>query len=485
MMNAGKRMLVGVSAKAIRLFPLAVASCVLLFPAYKGIFPGYVPVLLGAISAWLLTRGRFAACRAAQPGIWSLYVLPFAVQMSLLLLFRPEPQFDGLYVYRHAVDLLRTGQMDPMTYYPPAMTWWYAGWFWLLGASPLLAQFSQIPLALGVTWSTVCLVRELTADEKTARLAGMAVAWYPTFLGYVLTTPYYHYLYTLFTVLMVWMACRFWNRSSGYGCILLAGIFAGCGALTKAVQLVAPLQLACWLLVAFCAAEKKVWTLGRLIPGLALFGGGLMLVLLPWMTRNWIVFREVVPVCTSGGLVLYSANNPSSNGLYSDGPDKVQLASPREMLDHTRWCSAQARAFMRNEPRQFVDLAWRKFLHTWGSEATFTELINWRGQSSPIIKRGFSFIFLAGWAGLVTLWTGLALNRFRRNCALTPYEAFTGVMVLSNALIYIVFEGGDRHHLPLVPLLVALVAEMLTESRRREHPDTPVSALPSGPAARV
>jgi hypothetical protein len=451
------RLVVGPSVLAIRTFPLLVALCVMVFPAYKGMALGYVPLAVGALAAGWLLRAKCVPAVLGRPGIVALYVLPLVLQAVLLLTFRPEPWFDGLYVYRHAVELLNSGRMDPMTYYPPAMTWWYAGWFWRMGASVPLAQLSQLPLSAGVTWATLQLAREVAGAEGTSRRIALATAWYPTFLGYVLTTPYYHYLYTLLTVLMVWLLLRCWNRAWTPAGMVLAGLCAGLGALTKAVQLVAPLQLGCWLLIMMCANRWNAATVRRWMLGAGLFVVGMMLVLLPWMMRNWRTFHDLVPVCTSGGLVLYSANHPDSNGLYSDGPDKVALATPADMLAHSRWCADQAKTFMRDEPGLFAHLVWRKFLHTWGSEATFTELINWRGQTTPAIKRGFSFLFLAGWAAVVFFWVVCAGRMIRGREPLTAFEVLVGVLILSNALIYVVFEGGDRHHLPLVPLILVLV----------------------------
>lgn len=452
------------SALAIRTFPLLVAGCVIIFPAYKGLALGYAPVVVGALVAGWVMWAKKNPADEWTPGVGALYVMPALLQGALLLIFKPEPWFDGLYVYRHAVELLQSGRMDPLTYYPPAMTWWYAGWFRLLGASTLLAQFSHIPLSVAVTWSTLQLAREATGVEKLSRRTALVAAWYPTFVGYVLTTPYYHYLYTLCLVLMAWLIIRPWNSDRTHGAIFLAGLCAGMGALTKAVQLVAPLQVGCWLLIMIALIKPKGAVVFRWGVRAFVFGLGMVLVLLPWMVRNERTFHALVPICTSGGLVLYSANNPDSNGLYSAGPDTIELSTPSEMLAHSRWCSEQAKAFMKNETALFANLAWRKFLHTWGSEATFTELINRQGRSSLLIKRGFSFVFLAGWAGLVFVWAVSAARRLRCRGQLTAYEVLAGVVILSNALVYVVFEGGDRHHLPLVPLIIVLIASMRNDA---------------------
>jgi hypothetical protein len=453
----------------IRLFPFLVAGCVVIFPAYKGIWAGYVPVLAG-ITAWWVWHRRIsgsswiAGWSITSSRVW-LYLLPALIQCGLIIGFQSVPTYDGLFVYRFADTLVTTGQMDPMTYYPPAQTWWYAGWFSLFGVSFLVAQLSQIPLSLGVTWATRQLARDV-GTETSSRWAALLVAWYPSFLAYGLTTPYYHYLYTLMTVLMVWGLIKCWNVELGFwngGIAMGAGIAAGVGALTKAVQLIAPLQVLTWLVVMACATAIgfRKWVVGMM-----LFGVGMLVVLGPWMVRNWMVFDDLVPVCTSGGLVMYSANNPESNGLYSGIPDAVELHTPQDMLAHSRWCSDQATTFMREHPGHFLSLALRKFLHTWGSEATFTDLINVRGTAPGWIKPFFSAVFFAGWAAVVAGWVSGTVRLMRRRTPLTAFEVLVGVLVLSNAVVYMVFEGGDRHHLPLVPLIAVLVAVIHVDEKK-------------------
>lgn len=455
-------------------FPLLVLLCVLVFPAYKGVWAGYLPVVLGLGLGVAALAGRdrwreyVGGWSRGRDMLW-LYLLPALVQVMLVVLFRPEARFDGLFVYQQADVFVRTGAMDPMTYYPPAQTWWYAGWFAVFGVSTLVAQLSHIPLSLGVTWATRGLAGAVSENASAARLAALAVAWYPSFLGYVLTTPYYHYLYTFLTVGMVWgLMAGFRVQVSGFRrsegrLFLLAGVAAGLGALTKAVQLIAPLQVVTWLgvwLAIHGGGERDArvpW--GRVSGLLAVFLVGMGMVLAPWMVRNYQVFDAVVPVCTSGGLVLYSANHPGSNGLYSGLPDDVALETPEEMLAHSKASSARAKTFMREQPGAFLGLAWRKFLHTWGGEATFAELINYRGRHPARMEDGFSLAFYLGWTTLVGAWGLGSFLAWRRRCPLGAFELLAGVILLSNAAVYMVFEGGDRHHLPLVPLLVVIGME--------------------------
>lgn len=468
------------AAQAFRVFALIVVALVLYFPAYKNTMIAYGPVLIGlAVVVALHQKLKDGwACAPLQtlsnPAFFALALGgPALLQLGLVLLLRPMPSFDGQFVYDEAVALVQTGRMSPLTYYPPLQTWWYAGWFKCFGISPLVAQLSHIPLHALVTGLTFGFARATVA--RHARLAALGVAYYPSFLGYVLATPYYHYLYTAMIVATAWGWVAALRRAR---CAALAGLASGLGALAKATQLIAPAQaMMFWMLVPHEDAAAR--PARALAVRTGLFLAVMALVIAPWTARNQRVFGEPVLVCTSGGLVLHSANNPESNGLYSGLPDAVEIDSPAAMLAHSRASAAQAKQFMFEHPVRFIELALVKILHTWGGEATFAELINRGGASLGRVEDLFSGAFFMGWVLVAGLWGSVSLTALRSRLPLDPIEWAAAVTIFSNAAVYAVFEGGDRHHLPLVPLIV--VATLALAERYRQTCAAASSSAPSVP----
>lgn len=442
---------------SFRLLGLFVACALVVFPAFKGMPAGYVPVLAGLVMALvLLIRPVRCAVTLRLEGLPTgffcavLMVGPAIVQILLIVFLRPEPLFDGLYVLREARAFFSTGTMDPLTYYPPGQTWYYALAFLIGGASDLTAQLCQVPLLAVISFLVFRLARR-GMPEGMARLCALACGWYPSFLLYVLVTPYYFYLYTC---LMLW-AALWWVKSTEdvrAFTPFMGGVFAAAGALVKPVMLIAPAQaVAFWLLYSRGSGTLLKKTLFLCI--------GFSVLLAPWIMRNLSVFGEPVAVCTSGGLVLYSANNPDSNGLYSPIPDQAEISTPQEMLKHSHACSEKAWEYILGDPAGFAKLAVKKHLYSWGNETTYAALVNVRGRVVPALDSGISAVAQSGWAAVVFLWFLVAIRRGRADGG--PLSRLAGIIVVSNWLVYLLYEGGERHHLPMVPFILLAVFESL------------------------
>lgn len=465
-------------ALLLRCFSLFVLALVLYFPLHKDLMIAYGPLLVALGASLALYRrlelGWAPLNTLRRSGYFVLLILlPAIVQLGLLLFLQPTPLSDGQFVFEEALAFLSTGRMSPLTYYPPAQTWWYWPWMKLFGATPLVAQISHIPLHAAVSLLTYGLARSVA--PRYARIAGLAVAWYPSFIAYILTTPYYHYLYTACVVATTWgwiqsLKC---SRAS-FG----AGLASGLGALTKATQLIAVGQSLLFWTLAPNREEGAPIRFGRRIVLFIAFALGMTLVVAPWTMRNLKIFGEPVLVCTSGGMVFHSANNETSNGLYSGLPDEAKIDSPQAMLEHGHVSAEQAKAFIRENPAKFLALAWNKILHTWGGESTFVELINIRGRPLPgWLDDSLSAVFFSGWAFIVGLWAAHSLAANRLKLPLSAIELATAIVLGSNFLVYAIFEGGDRHHLPFVPLIVviALISLATTDKKSGTAVSKPAS----------
>lgn len=473
---SGDSALTRVTGTLFRLSGLAALVSLLVFPLYKARPAGFLPLVLAGTLLRLIGKRR-ATCREALEGmpearfIFLLLFLPAVLQVLPIFVVQSQPQSDGLFVFREAQTLAQSGRFSPLTYYAPGQIAYYALFFKAFGASALVAQLCQVPLLLASV-GVLYAVGQRLLPKSLARAAALAWAVYPSTLLYVLVTPYYFYLYTLCYLLMIagWVgaaAVPAWKRSA-----LLGGLAAGAGALTKAVLLVAPLQaLAFWGLQAGTFFRRRIWA------ALLLLVLGMALVIAPWAARNRRLFGETVLVCTSGPLVLWSANNPESDGLYSPLPDEAHLETPEDMRRHMQLCREQARSFILAHPARFARLALRKLLHTWGTETSYVELINRHGQPLGRLDPALRFAAQTGWALLVFLWAFAGVRDLLRRAPVSTPELIAALVVLSKLVIYSLYEGGARHHLPAVPFLILyIVSTWETQSlQSATHNPKPVS----------
>jgi hypothetical protein len=452
---------------AFRVFALVVLALLLLFPAYKRNWLGYVPLMAAAVAIvglplafsarhtpWrrpieLISRLRdssFLTC---------VLVGAFIVQLGLILSVRSQPESDSLFVVEQARSFVTSGAMPWRTYYPPAQIWWYALAFRLVADSTLVAQLANIPLVLVCIALTYALARRYVPTQAS-RLVTIGLALYPTFQAYVLTTPYYYYL-QLSLVLLCLLALSSGDRDdSSWGAPLLAGIFGGMAALAQPFFLLSPLLAAGYWLRSGGSDRLRLF-----LTRTTMFALGLTLVLTPWTIRNYQVFDAFVPICTSGGLVFYSANNPQSNGLYSNLPDLYKPTSPHDALRHSRECWNLGWAFIREQPRHFMRLVALKNLHTWGNEATFATQVNVKGRPVRELTLALSALSQFAWALLVLSWAQQSVRSLWGGRPAGEFEHLAATFVCLTALTFSLFEGGSRHHLLCVPVLLIYLGERL------------------------
>jgi len=71
-----------------------------------------------------------------------------------------------------------------------------------------------------------------------------------------------------------------------------------------------------------------------------------------------------------------------------------------------------------------------------------------------------------GWATLVLAWCFRATAALWQRLPPSVLEIATSIVVLSKIIIYSIYEGGARHHMPAIPLLIVCVIS-LTKQRKK------------------
>jgi hypothetical protein len=284
---------------------------------------------------------------------------------------------------------------------------------------------------------TVLLAGRLGLSPLGAGAAGLAAGLCPwsLILG---ATLYTETLYTLIVVLLALLVVAAQGRQKQ------VAWWAGIGLTTGVGILVRP-QLVIWIPFALCFVFA-----GRRPAAVLAFAGAVVLVLTPWTVRNSARLHSFVPFDTRGGGTLAAANNDLSGGGQSTA-GLPRIPAGTEVENDRAFRSAAVR-WIRADPVRFVGRMDDRLVRTFDP---MTKLIHGVFGSPPLrwMVRVIWMILM-----VIVLW-GLVLHH--RGPWLVPIS-----VVAATLLLVVVFGGGFRFLVPVVPFLsiwgVAGVTDAMT-----------------------
>ena len=174
-------------------------------------------------------------------------------------------------------------------------------YFWVELSQALIGSFSAVLLVL---------IGKKLINEKVGIFSGLLFAFYPIYVYWV--TRAQQLVIDIF-LLELSIYCVIWSfqKESSWR-HLLAGMVMGLTALSKTFYLSFPAFYWLWIWLWKKPGIRKAF----LIAGL--WACGCIIVIMPWMIRNYRTFGEIIPITTNGGVNLWIGNNPkATGGLYT------------------------------------------------------------------------------------------------------------------------------------------------------------------------
>ncbi|MBS1843521.1 MAG: glycosyltransferase family 39 protein [Actinobacteria bacterium] len=192
----------------------------------------------------------------------------------------------------------------------PGAPWLYAGLFVVTGG-PREGTIRILEALMGVgTILVVFFLGWRLGGRRPALLAAAGVAIYPPFIhsvGEIMSEPPAMLSLPAAILAFLWA----WDRRSPWAW-LLPGFLFGCTAMFRPeYTLVAGAFV---VLAAVRWAWEREWRLGTAAVGLMLVA--LLLPIVPWTIRNFVVFERFVPISTGGGKALYVGTFYPADGEY-------------------------------------------------------------------------------------------------------------------------------------------------------------------------
>ena len=318
--------------------------------------------------------------------------------------------------------------------------------FFLTALYRVFADPLAVRLAHAILGAVGCVVLSVIGrrmfDDLTGLVAAVILCVYPLVV-YLSGLHLTENLFLFLLLLILWQSQRIGKRPT-FAAVAGLGSLIGLAALTRAVFLAFLPFLLVWAV--------GLWGIRNPL-AYRVFGAAVMsavAVIIPWTVRNYVVLGALVPVQSNAGMMLWAGNNPHADGglvwptretwMGGQPPDDgvygwrgLSLAA-----DNQRYVGAVA-SWIGQHPRDYLRLLGRKLVRLY----EFTRVEDRRDLPVPRSLVLFQALFLASAAGGILL----TLRRWRVLSMLLALVVFTNVMAL-------VFSGGTRYTIPMVPSLV-------------------------------
>ena len=308
--------------------------------------------------------------------------------------------------------------------------------------------------------------------RRSGLLAGLLVALMP---GSVLLCASW-LAEPLFTALLVLAALpiAYARRKRRLRALALSALVLGVAAYVR------PVALPIALLLAFASARRLEGSRAKaLAASLVVVTCGVLAPLAPWIARNAAVMHAPVLVSTNGGANLLLGT--VGDGRYGSIPAVIDCPHGLREVDRDRCRTARALTRLRVDPVGAFTRAARKLFDTFGYEVSPALVVEAElpahFPARHVLANVAAGVSTLAWLVLVAL----ALESARRAALPSAVRDFTLAATMGTALLHALFLGGDRYHLPLVPLFAVHAAALLVSIRaasRRDRRSRPHASTP-------
>ncbi|NOZ27275.1 MAG: glycosyltransferase family 39 protein [Chloroflexi bacterium] len=377
----------------------------------------------------------------------AIFLLALALRLAYVTLFVGwdyVPQRDAAEYSAIAANLaaghgyrLPSGELTAIR--PPLFPLLLAGVYAIFGV-----HYGAALVVQGLLGALTCvIVYRVGAEafgEWPGRLAGGMAAGYPLLIyndGQLLSET----IFLVWVTLALWAMLRLARRLRTREVVVL-GIALGLVALTRPNGLILWAGVVIWALWYW---RRRGWPVVGAVTLIVL------LLLTPWVVRNWIAMDAFIPASTMGGAVLLGSYNeivledPAYRGDWVS-PCRVPGARCGEAMSEVardRLWRAMGLAFIRSHVKDLPEMAFWRFVNFWHLYR-FT-----RG-----FPENLGFYAYVAMAALAVVGAGLYRSRWK---LLSPLYVVV-ICFTANALV---FWGGFRMRAPVEPVLLVLAAGAL------------------------
>jgi len=329
------------------------------------------------------------------------------------------------------------GSLVPIAYRPPAYPVFLASVYSIFGHNYITVKIIQAVIGSVFCILIFYIVNMIYNDIITGLIAATCIALYKPFIsgfsyygGPALLLSEYLYMFMIgLSILTILYFIKNGNIKTG----ILSGIFAGLSILTRSEFVVFMGLLTIYLLHTSSLSIRNFFKKYFIM---FLF---IILTISPWAVRNYVVYKEFIPLSTLGGGIFWLGNNSLANGGQSDN----STYTIEDLLNHQKDKELFKKGIeeLKNNPRRIPKLFIRKILVHWAPFENGFMLFN----------SFYAFILLFGSIGILF---------FRKKVIL---ENILVLILLSTTLTAILTFGEPRYRYSYESYLVIFTALTFSE----------------------
>ncbi|MCM8822292.1 MAG: glycosyltransferase family 39 protein [Candidatus Omnitrophica bacterium] len=367
--------------------------------------------------------------------VWSIFVLALILRIGFVFYLQERFYFDDEREYWKMVDNFMSGRglmvAETLKAYRPPLYPLFIAMLVKAGAG-----ITGIRIVQSIISALCCVVIFFLSrkifNEKLAIMASLISSVYPFFIfysGFLLTET----LFIILVLLSVYAFVKLIEPEVSFYYGIFAGAMSGIAGLCRpTMELFFPF----FLLFVLCSKSELLRT--RLKKVFFAFTG-FVLILTPWIIRNYIVIGKFVPGTTMGGAVFWEGNNPYSEGgpcrYFPEGVWQIDEAQRDGVFYRLTF------EYIKKDPRRFIHILGKKFLRFWN---VVPNAVEYSGNL-------YRFISVTSF--------GLLLPFFALGILVVPYNAgnvfLIGIIILFT-LFHMLFLASIRYRVAIEPFVIIL-----------------------------
>jgi hypothetical protein len=347
------------------------------------------------------------------------------------------------------------GPSGPTAWLPPVYPYVLAGIFKCFGiysTDAALVSLTLNSLFSALTCVTIFSIGEKTFGPKVAAWASWSWAFFPYTVFWSTNWVWATSLSALLFSLICLSALQLERYNSATAWLGFGTLWGFVGLTDTALLSIFPFFVG-WL---YYRLSQQGVALGHAISACAL---GFLLILTPWLVRNYLTFGEFVFIKSNFGLELHLGNYEGSTGLsgrgvlHPAGNDR-EFERFRQMgeLSYVKESKRQALEFIVAQPGTFVWLTLRRVVYFWTGNAQLLQIFSLSGRFEAARYILFSLVSVLAFWGL--------FSAFRNGHPAVPLFA---IILIVFPLVYYVTHPTPRYRHPIEPAMVLLAVYAMRE----------------------